>query len=306
MQAHAHILLESMEQEIISITKCGVKVNLPSSVTIIAAANPVGSFYNKAKSLPENVRITSPLLTRFDLIYPLTDQDKSSDAEFFMHISKKPRPSYNQSSAFFSQQRSVSKDKISWLKRNSTDDIEIMPADQMRFYIGYARENVVPKLSQDARGEILAFFMKLRELTLGTESQKVTYRQLEGLMRLTLARARADLAEVATKEHAVDVINIFKFTMPDIFADEDFNVAKTGELNTSRNKKSQNLSSLSKPKQQKAFLEHLQELDQTDFSSVELKDIAKELGIKDFHEIIAKLNHVGELLKTTKGYRVVE
>jgi DNA replicative helicase MCM subunit Mcm2 (Cdc46/Mcm family) len=266
------ILLESMAQETISITKCGIKVNLPSSVTIIAAANSKGSFYDISKSLKENVAISEPF-SRFDLIFTLSSL---CDNVLESHIIKKPRLNSYQETVGF------------------------MTPDEMRFYIGYARENVIPKLSAEARGKILRFFTQLRQLSVETKAQKVTYRQLEGLMRMTLARARADLAEVASKKHAVDVINIFKLTMPDIFADDEFNEA-TGKVNTSRNKKAL-MSSMSKPKQQKAFLEHLQALDQTDFSSVELKDIAKELRIKDFHEIIAKLNYVGELLKSTKGY----
>lgn len=292
-----------MEQQIISITKCGVRVNLPSSVVVIAAANPKGSFYDRTKTLAGNVRITAPLLSRFDLIYTLGEQDKSSDAAFIKHVSKKPKMMGNDSKSFFGPQQVVNKDKISWLKLQPGEELDIMPSHFLQLYIGFARENIHPTLSQEAKDEIRRFFLKLRELTIGFDAQTVTYRQIEALVRLTLARARADLAEVATKEHAIDIINLSKFTMTDIFEDES--LLDSSEHGSFRKSKTPNCSSLSKPKQLKAFIEHLRDLEQEEYTTSHLKEIAKELGIRDIYEIVDKLNHAGELLKTADGYKVV-
>jgi DNA helicase MCM8 len=51
MSCDPHSMLEAMEQQQISIAKCGVVTSLKSRTTILAAANPVGGHYNKNKSV---------------------------------------------------------------------------------------------------------------------------------------------------------------------------------------------------------------------------------------------------------------
>lgn len=49
-------LLEAMEQQSISLAKAGVVCSLPARTSVIAAANPVGGHYNKAKTVSENLK----------------------------------------------------------------------------------------------------------------------------------------------------------------------------------------------------------------------------------------------------------
>ena len=57
--------------------------------------------------------------------------------------------------------------------------------------------------------------MDMWEGALAAKVSPPTLRQLEASVRLTLARARADMQNVATFEHARDVISIMKFSMID-------------------------------------------------------------------------------------------
>lgn len=63
-----------MEQQSISIAKAGVVCSLPTRATILTAANPAGGHYNKAKTITENLKMSSPMLSRFDLIFILLNQ----------------------------------------------------------------------------------------------------------------------------------------------------------------------------------------------------------------------------------------
>ncbi|GFS16563.1 DNA helicase MCM8-like [Elysia marginata] len=57
MGAQHQALLEAMEQQSISIAKAGIVCSLPARTSIIAAANPMGGHYNKAKTVSENLKL---------------------------------------------------------------------------------------------------------------------------------------------------------------------------------------------------------------------------------------------------------
>jgi DNA helicase MCM8 len=57
-----------MEQQSVSIAKAGMVTSLRSRASVLAAANPVGGHYNKRKSVCENLKMNSALLSRFGKI----------------------------------------------------------------------------------------------------------------------------------------------------------------------------------------------------------------------------------------------
>jgi DNA replication licensing factor MCM4 len=62
-----------MEQQTISIAKSGIVCQLNSRTSILAAANPLKSKYDKTKSIIENINLPPALLSRFDLIFIILD-----------------------------------------------------------------------------------------------------------------------------------------------------------------------------------------------------------------------------------------
>lgn len=64
---------EAMEQQTISITKAGVKATLNARCSILAAANPINGRYDTHRALRQNVQLTAPILSRFDLIFVMID-----------------------------------------------------------------------------------------------------------------------------------------------------------------------------------------------------------------------------------------
>eukprot|EP00057_Strongylocentrotus_purpuratus_P007225 XP_011661699.1 PREDICTED: DNA helicase MCM8 [Strongylocentrotus purpuratus] len=87
MGSQHQALLEAMEQQSISIAKAGVVCSLPARTSILAAANPVGGHYNKAKTVSENLKMSGPLLSRFDLVFILLDKpDEEMDSLLSEHV----------------------------------------------------------------------------------------------------------------------------------------------------------------------------------------------------------------------------
>ena len=63
-----------MEQQSISISKAGIVTSLQARCSVIAAANPIGGRYDPSKTFSENVQLTDPILTRFDVLCVLRDE----------------------------------------------------------------------------------------------------------------------------------------------------------------------------------------------------------------------------------------
>lgn len=76
-----------MEQQEVSVAKAGLVAALPARTTVLAAANPAEGHYNRSKSVAENLKISGPMLSRFDLLFVLLDRpDADHDARLGAHV----------------------------------------------------------------------------------------------------------------------------------------------------------------------------------------------------------------------------
>lgn len=64
---------EAMEQQTISISKAGIVTTLKARCAILAAANPVRGRYNPTIPFQQNVELTEPILSRFDVLCVVKD-----------------------------------------------------------------------------------------------------------------------------------------------------------------------------------------------------------------------------------------
>lgn len=64
---------EAMEQQSISISKAGIVTSLQARCAIIAAANPIRGRYNPTIPFQQNVELTEPILSRFDVLCVVKD-----------------------------------------------------------------------------------------------------------------------------------------------------------------------------------------------------------------------------------------
>lgn len=64
---------EAMEQQSISISKAGIITSLQARCAIIAAANPIRGRYNPTIPFQQNVELTEPILSRFDVLCVVKD-----------------------------------------------------------------------------------------------------------------------------------------------------------------------------------------------------------------------------------------
>jgi len=307
-------LLEAMEQQSISIAKSGIVCTLPARTAIIAAANPIGGHYNKAKTVAENLKLSPALLSRFDIIFIMIDKpDEEHDLFLSEHIMN--RHSKNKMAATPSQQQyrvsqnsflhqragtdpAVDQKLLDRLRCDSGESLDLIPHALMRKYIAYARQYVFPKITPECAAVIQNYYLELRRNYQSADCSPITVRQLESLMRLTEARARLELREDATADDARDVIEIVQSTFVDTFGDDlgvlDFSRAINGSGVSSRSKVKVFMSAVHK-------LAHAQSKNL--FSGQELKSLMTAVGVQvgNFYDFMQNLSNQGYFIKKANG-----
>ncbi len=170
-------LHEVMEQQTCSVAKGGIVATLNARTSILSAANPMYGKYDPYKNITENVNLPIPLLTRFDIIYVIRDiPEKDKDSKIANHILE------------------IHKD----VQKTSQTAINI---DLLSKYLAYARQIMEPELTREAISVIRDYYMKMRNVD-SDSMITVTPRQLEGLVRLSTARARLLMKDKVEKEDA--------------------------------------------------------------------------------------------------------
>src|SRR3954463_2152291 len=86
-----------MEQQSISISKAGIVTSLQARCSVIAAANPTRGKYNQQVPFSQNVELTEPILSRFDILCVVRDTvDPNEDerlAKFVVNSHGRAHPS---------------------------------------------------------------------------------------------------------------------------------------------------------------------------------------------------------------------
>lgn len=65
---------EAMEQQSISLSKAGIVTSLQARCSVIAAANPIGGRYDATLTFAQNVNLSDPILSRFDILCVVRDE----------------------------------------------------------------------------------------------------------------------------------------------------------------------------------------------------------------------------------------
>lgn len=188
---------EMMEQQTVSVAKGGIVATLNARASILAAANPKLGRYEDRLTVSENINIPIVILSRFDLIFIQKDRPaKDLDEALSEHILKVHRSA-------------------------GTAITPPIPAELLRKYISYAKTRVHPRLSEEAVKRLRDFYLKMREASggeLGESPIAITARQLEALVRLAEARAKAALRETVTAMDAEAAIKIMDKSLRDVGA----------------------------------------------------------------------------------------
>lgn len=194
---------EAMEQQSISISKAGIVATLHARCAVIAAANPVRGKYNPALSFAQNINLSDPIVSRFDLLCVVKDTiDKTEDtrmAEFILHSHSEK----NEQSSINSARGKISQDLL-------------------RKYLLYARNNIEPVLSTVDVQKISHLYADLRKESVSS-GIPITVRHIEAIVRVSEAFAKLRLSNMVTKS---DIDRAISLTLDSFLNSQRYSLSK--------------------------------------------------------------------------------
>ncbi|KAH0173489.1 MCM-domain-containing protein, partial [Aureobasidium melanogenum] len=189
---------EAMEQQTISISKAGIVTTLQARCAVVAAANPIGGRYNGTVPFSQNVELTEPILSRFDILCVVRDTvDPEEDerlAAFVVNSHGRAHPTLS-STANDAPVNSMQDANMEVDGDQGTTKQGEIPQEMLRKYILYARERCRPKLVSIDQDKIARLFADMRKESLATGAYPITVRHLESILRIAEAFAKMRLSD---------------------------------------------------------------------------------------------------------------
>ena len=231
---------EALEQQQISISKAGINATLKSRCSLLGAANPKYGRFDRYEPIGEQIDLEPALISRFDLIFTVTDQpDEDHDTKLAEHIIKT-----NYAGELNTQRSRLATSEFTQSQVDAVTD-QVAPeidADLLRKYIAHSKRSCFPTLTEGAKTAIRDFYVDLRSKGADDDAPvPVTARKLEALVRLSEASARVRLSDTVEQEDAERVIGIVRSCLQDIGVDPetgqfDADVVETGTSKTQRDR----------------------------------------------------------------------
>ncbi|MDK2789958.1 MAG: replicative helicase Mcm [Methanothermococcus sp.] len=299
-------ILEAMESQTIHVNKGGINVKLPAKCAVLAACNPKRGRFDLNMGVVEQIGIPSPLLSRFDLIFPLKDMpNRKRDEEIAEHILN-------------THIETAVKD----YKIMGAIDIDGITVDEnlIKNYIIYARtcayfeenHNLFtgtevdetklknPYLTDKAKKIIKDYYINMRKLGEGNNPIPVTARQLEAAIRLSEMHAKARLAKKVEEKDAKAALNIIEECLKEIAYDPE-----TGKFDIDKGMGQMPKSKVDKMDKILDIIRELSALSDNKLAHEDdIIEKASEYNIseKDVEDILGKLKRNAEIFSPKYGY----
>jgi len=174
--------------------------------------------------------------------------------------------------------------------------------DLFRKYIAYAKQKISPALTDAAVEEIKRFYVDLRNSPVSAEGVvkpiPISARQLDAMIRLSEASAKARLSKKVTKEDAKLAIEIMKYYLMQVGFDQetktfDIDRIATGVSTSQRGRIILVRETLSRLENRMGKLIPLEEI---------YKELEEKMPKEEVDDSVQKLKQTGDIFEPKKGY----
>ncbi|KAH7650080.1 DNA replication licensing factor MCM2 [Cryptosporidium bovis] len=200
---------EAMEQQSISISKAGIVTTLRARCSVIAAANPIFGKYDSSLTFKDNVDLTDPIISRFDVLAVLKDEVHPIKDELLANFVVQ---SHMNSQEIYAGTNLSTDDKKYSFDMSMSDGFEqnYAPIDQKLLckYIRYARRYCKPQIRNVDKEKISTFYSRIRQESQQTGGISMTVRHIESIIRLAEAQAKMRLSSIVSNKDVDGAIGI--------------------------------------------------------------------------------------------------
>ena len=216
---------EAMEQQSISISKAGIVTSLQARCSVIAAANPIKGNYNNSLNFNDNVDLTDPILSRFDILSVIKDEvNEDYDdalAAFVINSHIQSHPEIKRDLMAESNEQAQPEDKkVSELTREFLGKImlpqrfkldsetDLIDQTLLKKYIIYARKHVHPKLNEIDKDKVTQFYADVRRESNIVGGIPIAVRHIESVLRMSESHAKMHLRDYVRSDDIDEAINM--------------------------------------------------------------------------------------------------
>lgn len=203
----------------------------------MAAANPINGRYDRSKSLQQNVMLSAPIMSRFDLFFILVDECN----EIVDYAIAR---------------------KIVDLHTNApqTTVAQVYNREDVLRYISFAKQ-FKPMITKESMKLLIENYGHLRQRDVGTSGKstwRITVRQLESMIRLSEAQAKMECSGEVLPKHVNEAFrllnkSIIRVEQPDIHLGDEEQQQMEVDENVPENGQSQENNEEEAPATKKTF-----------------------------------------------------
>jgi DNA replication licensing factor MCM2 len=182
---------EAMEQQSISISKAGIVTSLQARCSVIAAANPIFGRYDPQRNFMDNVDLTDPIISRFDILSVVRDEvdyykDKAL-ATFVINSHIRSHPDEKDPEYLAATLLDDHSFKI--------EEEDLISQEMLKKYMIFAKKFVHPKLTDVDKEKISDFYSCIRKYSASIGGIPIGIRHIESMLRMSEAHAKMHLRE---------------------------------------------------------------------------------------------------------------
>jgi len=231
--------LESMHQALenqrVTVSKAGIDAEMPAQTALLAAGNPKHGRFDQYEPIPDQIDLSAPLMSRFDLMFMVHD---TVDAERDGEIADSIIESWSEAGLMEHTDREIEASA----SRDLCDDPE-RAVEAFRAYLAECKQQVDPVIVDEAvKQRLKEEYLDIRLEGADEDSAvPVTARKLEAFLRLAESSARARFSEEVEIEDVERASRLVLASLNDVGVDPetgqyDADMVETGTSKAQRDR----------------------------------------------------------------------